>query len=70
MYASFGALIGVAVLLTTAAVRASGWRRAPWALIAMLAWLFTTRSLALGALVTAVVRMAQGPAPPRASVRS
>jgi hypothetical protein len=61
MYASHGALVAVAVLLTVAAVRASGWRRAPLALTALFVWLFTTQSILLGALVTTVVRMAQSP---------
>jgi hypothetical protein len=66
MYASLGALTAVAVLLTAAAVRATGWRRAPWALTALLAWLFTAQSVSLGALVTAMVRMAQStPTQPR-----
>lgn len=64
MYAAFGALIGIAALLTTAAVRASGWRRLPWAVIALLAWLFTSRTVALGALVTTVVRAPKNTPPP------
>jgi hypothetical protein len=67
MYASFGALIGIAVLLTTVAVRAVGWRRLPWAATALLVWLFTTRIVAAGALVTTVVRMPKGAPPPPAS---
>ena len=43
------------VLLTAGAVRASGWRRLPWVVIALLMWLFTTRGVAIGALVTTVV---------------
>lgn len=63
LYASFGALIGIAALLTTAAVKASGWRRLPWAAIALLSWLFTTRTVALGALVTTMVRAKKNPPP-------
>jgi hypothetical protein len=59
MYASFAALVGIAVLLTSGAVRASGWRRLPWAVTALLVWLFTGRSVALGALVTTAVRTAK-----------
>jgi len=55
MYISFAALIGVGVLLTTGAVRASGWQRLPWAVSALVTWLFTTRSVVIDALVTAVV---------------
>jgi hypothetical protein len=54
-YVAYGGLIGIAVLLTTGAIRASGWRRLPWAIAASLMWLFTTRSVAIGTLVTAVV---------------
>jgi hypothetical protein len=64
MYVSFGALIGIAVLLTTGAVRASGWKRLPWAVMALLTWLFTTRSVAIGALVTTVVRTEKSAPPP------
>lgn len=70
MYASIGVLMAAAVLLTTAAVRASGGRRAPWALTALLAWLFTTQSISLGALVTTVVRMAESTPTPPESQRS
>lgn len=55
LYVAYGGLIGIAVLLTTGAIRASGWRRLPWAIAASLMWLFTTRSVAIGTLVTAVV---------------
>jgi hypothetical protein len=61
LYVAYGALIGIAVLLTTGAVRASGWRRLPWAVTALLMWLFTTRTVAIGALVTTVVRTEKGP---------
>ena len=64
MYAAFGALIGIAALLTTAAMRAFGWRRLPWAVSALLAWLFTTRTVALGALVMTVVRAPTNTPPP------
>ena len=64
MYVSFGAFIGIAVLLTTGAVRASGRRRLPWAVMALLMWLFTTRNVAIGALVTTVVRTEKSAPPP------
>jgi len=64
MYAADGGLIALGVLLTAAAVRASGWRRLPWAATALLTWLFTTRIVAIGALVTSVVRMTTGAPPP------
>jgi hypothetical protein len=64
MYVSFGAPIGIAILLTAGAARASGWRRLPWAVIALLMWLFTTRSVAIGALVATVVRTENRPPPP------
>jgi hypothetical protein len=67
MYASFGALVGVAGLLTTAALRASGWRRLSWMVMALLAWLFTTRIIAVGALVTFLVRHAKSAPPPPGS---
>lgn len=54
MYMSFGAFIGIAILLTTVAFRASGWRRLPWAVIALLMWLFITWSVAIGVLVATV----------------
>lgn len=57
MYAADGGLIALGVLLTAAAIRASGWRRLPWAATALLTWLFTTRIVAIGALVTSVVRV-------------
>ena len=56
MYAACGALVGAAGLLTTAAVRASGWRRLPWTVIALLVWVFTTRIIAVGVFLTIVVR--------------
>ena len=43
-----------AILLTTVAFRASGWRRLPWAVIALLMWLFITWSVAIGVLVATV----------------
>jgi hypothetical protein len=68
MYTSFTALIGIAVLLTSGAVRASGWRRLPWAVTALLVWLFTGRSLALGVLVTTAVRGAKSGPPPESDI--
>jgi hypothetical protein len=64
LYGSFGALVGVAALLTIRAVRASGWRRLPWAVSAVLTWAFTARTVAIGALVATVVRMVKGVPPP------
>jgi hypothetical protein len=61
--AGSAALAGIAVLLTTAAVRTTGWRRLPWAGTALLAWLSTGRAVALGALMTTVIR-AKDLAPP------
>jgi hypothetical protein len=63
MYASFGALVGIDVLLTTVAVRSTGWRRLPWTAAALLGWLFTSRTVAVGALVATVVHTVQGAAP-------
>lgn len=63
MYASLGALVGMDVLLTTLAVRSTGWRRLPWAAAALLGWLFTSRTVAVGALVATVVRTVEGAAP-------
>lgn len=60
MYAADGGLIALGVLLTATAVRARGWRRLPWAAVALLTWLFTTRVVAIGALVTGVVRTQAG----------
>jgi hypothetical protein len=67
LYASFGALTGIAVLLTVGAVRASGWRRLPWAVSALMTWMFTARTVAIGALVATVVRMVKGVPPPSQS---
>jgi len=61
-YGGLGALVGIAVLLTTAAARASGWRRLPWAVAALLVWVFTARTIAIGVLLTIVVRAKGGPA--------
>jgi hypothetical protein len=61
MYAALAALVGVDVLLSTAAVRSRGWWRLPWTAAAVVGWLFTTRVVALGAFVTWVARRAQQP---------
>lgn len=63
MYAFLGTLIGIDVLLTTAAVRSTGWRRLPWAATALLGWLSTSRIIAVGALAATVVRAVEGAAP-------
>ncbi len=67
MYGSFGVLVGIAVLLTTGAVRASGWRRLPWAGAAVVTWLFTTRGVVAGTVVTTVVRTTRGASRPPAT---
>lgn len=56
MYMSFGVLVGIAGLLTAVAARTSGWRRLPWAVIALTVWLSTLRAIAVGTFVTALAR--------------
>jgi hypothetical protein len=60
----FGALVGIAALLTAAAVRASGGRRALLAVAAALAWLVTARSVSVGALMTVLARSEGDSLPP------
>jgi hypothetical protein len=63
MYVSFGTLVGIAILLTTGAVRAPGWRRLPWAAAAVVTWLFTLRGAAIGTLVATIAHTAKSRAP-------
>jgi hypothetical protein len=59
LYSAGATLVAVAVASTTGAVRTPGRRRLPWAVAALLAWSFTARTVAVGVLVTTVVRGAK-----------
>jgi hypothetical protein len=60
MYRVIGAMAGVGALLTVAAVRSSGWRRLPLAVGAVLGWLATSWTMALGSAVAGMARAAEG----------
>ena len=56
MYLSLGVVIGIDGVLTAVAVRSPGWRRLPWAVVALTVWLRTLRGIAVATFVTTLVR--------------
>jgi hypothetical protein len=55
-YRAIGAVVGVAMALTVAAVASTGWRRVLWSLVATVAWLTSGYSVTLVTAVASIAR--------------
>jgi hypothetical protein len=63
-YTFYGALVCLAAVVSAGAVRTSGWRRLAWTVTALSAWLLAARFIALGVVVTTMVRVGKRILPP------
>ena len=63
-YTFYGALVCLAAVVSAGAVRTSGWRRLAWTVTALSAWLLAARFIALGVVVTTMVRVGKRIPPP------